>query len=96
MSDQRTCCVSACELTTGLAHCVQVASVVGLICAGIYPVVVVPLQIAYGGAERPVSGQGSGQKQEQQQMQRQHAQLPACSNLQTNAAGSCIVIELRC
>lgn len=32
----------------------QVASVVGLICAGIYPVVVVPLQIAYGGAERPV------------------------------------------
>lgn len=33
----------------------QVASVVGLICAGIYPVVVVPLQIAYGGAERPVS-----------------------------------------
>ncbi|WIA41172.1 hypothetical protein OEZ86_004787 [Tetradesmus obliquus] len=35
-----------------------VASVVGLICAGIYPVVVVPLQIAYGGAERPARDPG--------------------------------------
>eukprot|EP00775_Hariotina_reticulata_P004985 gene4984-5227_t len=31
----------------------QVLSVVGIICAGIYPTVIVPLQIAYGGAERP-------------------------------------------
>jgi len=33
----------------------QVLSVVGIICAGAYPTVIVPLRIAYGGAERPVS-----------------------------------------
>lgn len=32
----------------------QVFGVVGIICAGIYPTVIVPLQIAYGGAPRPV------------------------------------------
>jgi hypothetical protein len=31
----------------------QVAGVVGLICAGLYPTVVVPLQIAYAGREHP-------------------------------------------
>lgn len=30
-----------------------VVGVVGLICAGLYPTVVVPLQIAYGGKPRP-------------------------------------------
>jgi len=31
----------------------QVAGVVGLICLGLYPAVVVPLQIAYAGREHP-------------------------------------------
>lgn len=34
----------------------QVAVVVAVIGAGLYPSVVVPLQIAYGGRERPVRG----------------------------------------
>jgi hypothetical protein len=38
---------------TNHPHPPQVAGIVAVICAGLYPAVVVPLQIAYGGREHP-------------------------------------------
>jgi hypothetical protein len=44
-----------------LTTATQVAVVVAVIGAGLYPTVVVPLQIAYGGRERPVRRRGPRQ-----------------------------------
>lgn len=61
----------------------QVAGIVGLICAGLYPTVVVPLQIAYAGREHPAQKrlrEEAEQRQQAEQQQQEKADRAAAAN----------------